>query len=78
MNKKVPNQTRNKTEITQDRLVFWLPLMLATDLSAVNEILNQAMKIARKVSVKVVCEFDQALHAKVINTLWKYEEKFVQ
>ena len=41
----------------------------------VNRILNQAMTIARKLDVKVVCVFDQVLHAKVIDILWKDEEK---
>ena len=37
------------------------------NMSTVNDILNQAMKIARKLEVKVVCVFDQALNAKVID-----------
>ena len=37
------------------------------NMSTVNEILNQAMKIARKLEVKVVCVFDQTLHGKVID-----------
>ena len=69
-------RTRNKTVITQDRLGY-LPTINApaTDLSTVNEILNQAMKISRQLDVKVVCVFDQALYAKVTEILWKDEEK---
>ena len=39
----------------------------ATNLLTVKEILNQAMKIARKLDLKVVFVFYQALHAKVID-----------
>ena len=54
----------NKTELTQDRLSYLSSINTpATDLSTVNEILNQAMKIARQLDVKVVCVFDQALYA---------------
>ena len=69
-------RTRNKTVITKDRLGY-LPTINApaTDLSMVNEILKQAMKIARQLDVKVVCVFDQALYAKVTEILWKDEEK---
>ena len=72
-------QTRNKTVITQDRLGY-LPTINApaTDLSTVNKILKQAMKIARQFDVKVVCVFDQALYAKVTEILWKDDEKCVQ
>ena len=64
-NKKDPNSTRNKIKTTQ---VSYLSTVNAppTNLSTVNKILNQTMKIARKLDVKVVFVFDQALHAKVI------------
>ena len=53
---------------------------IATDLLMINEILSQTMKIARRLDIKVVCVFDQALHAKVIDIYisWKDEEKYVQ
>ena len=47
-------------------------------MSTANEILNQAMKIARKLDVKVVCVFDQALHVEDIDILWKDEDKCIQ
>ena len=81
-NQNAPNQTRNKTEITQYRLVGYLPTINApppaTDRLMVNKILSQAMKIARKLDIKVVCISDQALHVKVIDILWKGEEKCIQ
>ena len=68
-------QSRNQIEVTQDKLGY-LPTVNApaTILSTVNEILNQAMKIARTIDVKVVCVFVQALYAKVTE-IWKDEEK---
>ena len=66
----------NKTELTQDRLSYLSTINApATVLSTVNEILNQAMKIARQLVVKVVCVFDQALYANFTEILWKDEEK---
>ena len=69
-------QSRNQTGVTQDKLGY-LPTTNApaTYLSTVNEILNQAMKIARKLDANVVCVFDQALYAKYTEILWKDEEK---
>ena len=58
------NQARNKTQVTQDRLGY-LPSInaAATDMLMIYEILYQAMKIARKLGIMVICVFDQALYA---------------
>ena len=61
------NQARNKTQVTQDRLGY-LPSINApaTDLLMIYEILYQAMKIARKFGVKVICVLDRASHCRNI------------
>ena len=53
-NKKDPNSTRNKTKTTQDSYLPTVNAPPPTNLSTVNKILNQTMKIARKLDVKVV------------------------
>ena len=64
--KKILIKQEIKSKTTQDS---YLPTINApaTNMSTVNEILNQAMKIAGKLDIKEVCVFDQALHAKVID-----------
>ena len=69
---------KQEIKLKQHKIVINAP---ATNLSTVKEILKQAMKIARKLEVKVVCVFDQALHAKVIDKLFyngKIKKKCIQ
>ena len=60
--KKILIKQEMESKTTQDS---YLPTINApaTKMSTVNEILNQAMKIAGKLDIKEVCLFDQALHA---------------
>ena len=71
-------QTRNNVNITEDK-VGYLPSINApaTNMSTVNEILHQALKISETLDLKeIACYFDQALYAKAAEIIWKNEEKF--
>jgi hypothetical protein len=49
----------------------------ATEMSTVNEILNQALKIMGQLSLQeITCVFDQALYAKAAEVVWREKIKF--
>jgi hypothetical protein len=49
----------------------------ATQMSTVNEVLNQAVSIMESLQLtQVVCVFDQALYAKALEILWKHLDIF--
>ncbi|XP_053399793.1 uncharacterized protein LOC123523028 [Mercenaria mercenaria] len=71
-------QVRDTVDIKQDK-VGYLPTINApaTDMSTVNEILQQCLKIIAMLDVKeIVCVFDQALYAKAAEIIWKNVETF--
>ena len=64
--------------MTQDT-VGYLPTVNApaTQMSTVNEVLNQSVSIMRSLQLNnIVCVFDQALYAKAAEITWKHHEKF--
>jgi hypothetical protein len=66
-------QIRNNVSITQDK-VGYLPTINApaTDLTTVNEILQQCLKIRKLLELEsITCVFDQALYAKAAEIAWK-------
>ena len=49
----------------------------ATQMSTVNEVLNQSLSIMRGLGLtKIVCVFDQAFYAKILEIKWKHADKF--
>lgn len=49
----------------------------ATQMSTVNEALNQSLSIMQCLDLtKIVCVFDQALYAKAVEITWKHAGKF--
>ena len=71
-------KTHCNAEVSQDK-VGYLPTINApaTDMSTVNAILLQCLKIMEKLDLKeIACCFDQALYAKATEIAWKDEAKF--
>jgi hypothetical protein len=70
--------TRNKVIVSQDNIGY-LPTINApaTELSTVNEILLNVLKIKEQLNLpEITCVFDQALYAKACEVIWKHSEKF--
>ena len=71
-------KTRDDVTVIQDN-VGYLPTINApaTQMSTVNEVLNQSLSIMQSLNqTKIVCVFDQALYAKAIEITWKHPDKF--
>ena len=69
-------QARDNITVRRDT-VGYLPTVNApaTQLSTVHEVLNQALKIQKKLNLgEIVCVFDQALYAKAAEITWKHDE----
>ena len=70
--------TRDEITVNQDT-VGYLPTINApaTAMSAVNEVLTQALEIKESLGLKdIVCVFDQALSAKAADITWKHPDRF--
>lgn len=70
--------TRNDIQVFQD-VVGYLPTINgpATNMSTVNEVLNQSDNIRKTLKLeKVVVVLDQALYAKATEIQWKHHDKF--
>ena len=70
--------TRGEMSVIPDNIGY-LPTINApaTQMSTVNEVLNQSLRIMQSLGLtKIVCVFDQALYAKAVEITWKHQEKF--
>ena len=70
--------TRNNECVAQD-MIGYLPTINApaTEMCTVYEILNQVLKILKKLDLnEITCVFDQVLYAKAVEIIWKDTEKF--
>ena len=71
-------KTRDDVTVIQYN-VGYLPTINApaTQMSTVNEVLNQSLSIMQWLNqTKIVCVFDQALYAKAVEITWKHPDKF--
>jgi len=71
-------RVRDQVPVIQDNIGY-LPTINApaTQMSTVNEVLNQSLSIMQSLQLtKIICVFDQALYAKAAEIAWKHEDKF--
>lgn len=70
--------SRDEVTVVEDSVGYLATINApATQLSTVNEILQQSISIMRSLQLKtIVCVFDQALFAKAAEVVWKHPGKF--
>ena len=71
-------QIHDHVTVVQDNVGYFPTINApATQISTVNEVLNQSLSIMQSLQLtKIVCVFDQAIYAKAIEITWKHVDKF--